>query len=261
MILKKSGNINLYQFESFIGLPIKHGIFLRHGGCSPKPFDSLNLSTTVGDSRENVIRNRNSILTALNIDDNRFFDVWQVHSSKVIMTDRPRNRDENYLRGDAIITKTRNIALLMRFADCVPILLMDPVNHAIGIVHAGWIGTLNKIVQKTVRDFINYFHSDPKKLRAGIGPSIGVDHYEIGKEVADKAQKVFPKNWNEIIQNRKGSLFLDLWKANESSLQEIGVEQIEIAGICTVCHIDDFFSHRGENGKTGRFGALISLNE
>ena len=245
----------LFDKEQKIG----HGIFLRHGGCCPEPWRSLNLSTTVGDSRENVIENRTRIMKVLNISKDDYFDVWQIHSTNVVKTNKPRSRDQNYIQADAIITNKPGVALLMRFADCVPILLYDPIHCVIGLVHAGWIGSIQKIAKKTVEKMEEDYGSIKEKIIAGIGPSIGVDHYPVGAEVIEQTKKSFPLDWEKLIQKRGSQDYLDLGRTNELVLQESGVVIIEHSRVCTASNINDWYSHRGEKGKTGRFGVVICL--
>jgi YfiH family protein len=127
---------------------IKHGVFMRHGGCSPQPWSSLNLATSVGDSAEDVIENRDRISDALGLERNSFYDVWQVHSTKVVYAGQPRKIGRDHIKADAIITDQKNVALLMLFADCVPILLYDPERSIAACAHAGWKGTFNQIALK-----------------------------------------------------------------------------------------------------------------
>lgn len=238
---------------------IVHGIFLRQGGCSPEPWKSLNLSTTVGDSRENVIENRTRIMKVLNLPKDGFFDVWQVHSTNVVETNKPRSCDQNYIQADSIITNKPGVALLMRFADCVPILLYDPIHNVIGLVHAGWIGSIKKIAKKTIERMEEVYGSNKEKVIAGIGPSIGVDHYPVGAEVIEQIKGSFPLDWENLIQKRGSQDHLDLSKTNELVLRESGVVNIEHSRICTASNISDWYSHRGEKRKTGRFGVVICL--
>jgi copper oxidase (laccase) domain-containing protein len=103
------------------------------------------------------------------------------------------------------------------------------------------------------------YRSDPRNILAAIGPSIAVDHYEIGAEVADQVKSAFGQDAEDLLVRTAESTHLDLWRANELLLEKMGVRNIETAGICTACNLQDWFSHRGEFGKTGRFGALIAL--
>jgi YfiH family protein len=147
----------------------------------------------------------------------------------------------------------------MRFADCVPILLHDPGKGVIGIAHAGWMGTLRDVAVATVNAMKKNYGSNPADIIAGIGPSIGPDHYEIG---ADVILQVMQKHGDEselFLKSHQGKIHFNLWEANRVALERAGVRQIEVSGICTACHTEDWFSHRAEKGRTGRFGALISL--
>jgi YfiH family protein len=260
MNIHQIGEISFISFPSFDKEEsIVHGIFLRHGGCSPDPWKSLNLSTTLGDSKENIIENRTRIMNVLNLPEDGFFDVWQVHSNNVIVTEKPRSRGQNYIQADAIICNTPGVALLMRFADCVPILLFDPVHHVIGIVHAGWAGSLQKIAKRTIEQMVQIYDTNPEKVFAGIGPSISVEQYPIGPEVIEWTKKSFPLDWDKLLITKDSKDHLDLWKTNELVLQESGVINIEHSMICTATNIGDWFSHRGERGVTGRFGIVICL--
>jgi YfiH family protein len=260
MNIHQKGLIRYITFSSFDKEErIVHSIFLRNGGCSLEPWKSLNLSTTVGDSRENVIENRTRIMKVLNLPKDDFFDVWQIHSTNVVETNKPRSRDQNYIQADAIITNEPGVALLMRFADCVPILLYDPIHYVIGLVHAGRIGSIQKIARKTVERMKEVYGTNPEKVIAGIGPSIGVDHYSVGAEVIEQTKRSFPLDWEKLIPKRGSQDHLDLWKTNELVLKESGVVNIEHSRICTASNTSDWYSHRGDKGKTGRFGVVICL--
>jgi copper oxidase (laccase) domain-containing protein len=103
------------------------------------------------------------------------------------------------------------------------------------------------------------YGSDPKHIVAGIGPSIGVDHYQVGAEVVSQFRQTYPRHAEQIFQTKNENAHLDLWTANALQLNDVGVHQVQISAICTACHLEDWFSHRAEKGKTGRFGALMSL--
>ncbi len=251
--------LTYFVFESFQKLGIKHGVFSRLGGVSPSPWKSLNLGGTVGDSRQNVIENRKKIFDIFGRNVSSIYDVWQVHSDIVLSSNQPRPLDQPHEQGDAILTNQSQITLFMRFADCVPILLYDPVQHVVGIVHAGWQGTVKKIAAKTVEKMVETYRSDPKNILAGIGPSIGPDHYTIGEDVISQVKQSYNGHSNEILIGGSKSTKMNLWKANEIALKEAGVVQIEQANICTACDLQHWYSHRAEHGKTGRFGALITL--
>lgn len=258
--IHKNDLISYYTFGSLDKYGIVHGIFMRHGGCSPKPWKSLNLATSVGDSAKNVIENRKRISTALDIEHDSFFDVWQVHSCKTVTATKPRKIGENHIQADAILTHKNNISILMLFADCVPILFYDPVKEVIAAAHAGWQGTFKKVAAETVMAMKDEFDCKAQDIIAAIGPSICVNHYQVGENVIDAARSAI-NNCNQVISKNNKGYHVDLQKSNQLILEEAGVKHIEQAGICTMCHNQDWFSHRGENGKAGRFGAVITLKK
>jgi len=251
-----------FSFNSLSEHKIIHGVFTRHGGVSSAPYASLNIGGSNGDRKEDVIENRHRLFDAVGLDMNHYFDVWQVHSNRVIATTSPRSQNEPQQQADAIITNTPGLSLLMRFGDCVPILLYDPGKKVIGIVHAGWIGTLKRVCQNAVNQMSHTYNCCAGDIVASIGPSISVDHYEVGYEVLHQFQAQFGEDADQFFYlPQDGKPHLDLWAANEYQLKYAGVGTIENSRICTACHSDDWYSHRQEKGKTGRFGAVISLKE
>lgn len=259
MSFQTNGELNYYQFDSF-DRALYQAVFTRKGGASPEPWASLNMGGTVGDDRRNVNENRQRALTALRRDLNNVYDVWQVHGTEVVIARVPRTPPEPHSKADAILTDQPGLTLMMRFADCVPIFLHDPIRHVAGIVHAGWLGTVLGTALASVQAMQAEFGSDPANLLAGIGPSIGPDHYEIGADVVLRVRQAFGIDTSGLLAERGEHTYLNLWAANRLQLERAGVKQIEIAGLCTACHIDDWFSHRAEHGRTGRFGALIGIN-
>lgn len=256
----KEREIKYYQFSILEITGVHHAIFTRHGGISPSPWKSLNFGGSVGDNLDRVQQNREKALNALNIKSDKVFDVYQVHSDVVKVTERALLPNEDHIKADAIITRKPGITLLMRFADCVPILLYDPAKHVIGIVHAGWIGTVNKIAALTVGIMIKEFGTKPEDIIAGIGPSIGPDHYSVGDDVLQRVKMSFGDFADKLIIHDNGKDYFNLWKANTEILNQVGVEKIENSGICTSCNKFDWYTHRGEHGKTGRFGAVMMLD-
>ncbi len=252
--------LEYFQFESFDRSKVDHGIFTRKGGVSPTPWVSLNLGGTVGDERANVVENRRRIYAVMERRVESIFDVWQVHSADVICTSHPRPLEAAHEKGDAILTDNPEVTLFMRFADCVPVLLHDPVRQVIGVVHAGWQGTVKKVVRHAVEKMMDQYGSHSDDIIAGIGPSIGPDHYQIGTDVLEQVQTSFGKRADEILINTNERMHLDLWKANAILLEEAQVGSVAIAGICTACDLGRWYSHRAEHGKTGRFGAFLALS-
>jgi YfiH family protein len=256
--------IHQFQDISFItselldAYKVKHGFFMRHGGCSPYPWKSLNMATSVGDSRENVIENRKRVADSLQIARSSFYDLWQVHSNDVVVAEKPRPKDEPHIQADAVVSNKLNVALLMQFADCVPMLFFDPEQNVIASAHAGWKGTLSGIAGETIKMMAGKYECEPENIIAVIGPSICRDHYQIGEDVALKVKKVYAPNDNVLnIVNKK--IYLDLVAANKNILEKYGLLKIDIMNICTFCDKEDWFSHRGESGKTGRFASVVTL--
>lgn len=259
MPFQQTGSMLYYTFDSLDDAKVPHAIFTRQGGVSPKPWASLNLGGTVGDDPLRVAENRQRTFQTIGRDIGTLFDVWQVHSARVVYAEAPRNLKIPHHQADAILTDRMNITLLMRFADCVPILLYDPIRNVIGIVHSGWPGTVKCIPRAAVEAMQKAFNSRPEDILAAIGPSICLHHYEIGPDVEAQVRNAFGENATALLSSSNGSIHLNLWAANQFILEECGVRHIELAGLCTACHPEDWYSHRGENGQTGRFGVLIGL--
>lgn len=261
MKFHEAGALRYYSFDLFDQYDIPHGLFTRHGGVSPAPWYSLNLGGTVGDTRDHVIENRRRIFRVFDRPVGSIFDSWQVHGHEVLCAEEPRPLDDLHQKGDAILTNRREITLFMRFADCVPVFLFDPVKRVIGIVHAGWRGTVERAAAAAVERMSSRYGSRPADLLAGIGPSICVNHYEIGQShlVTEAVRDTFGNDAPVVLQQRNGATHFDLWKANQVVLEAAGVRHIEQSELCTYCHNQDWYSHRAEKGITGRYGALMAL--
>lgn len=259
MPFQSKAGIRYYQFKD-LGDDLIQAVFTRQGGVSPDPWAALNLGGTVGDDPERVRENRQRALKALDRNLDSIYDVWQVHGANVVVADAPRKMETPHLQADIILTRTPGITLMMRFADCVPILLHDPIRKVIGIAHSGWLGTVHGTARIAVEAMQAYFSSKPGDIHAAIGPSIGPDHYEIGPDVVIQVQQAFGDGADYLLKERIGAIYFDLWLANRMTLEQAGVNKIECAGLCTACHTEDWYSHRAERGRTGRFGAVIALN-
>ena len=225
------------------GMSTKIGDTSRHG------FE-MNLSYNVGDDPVNVEMNRKSFLSLLGISSSELAIPHQSHSENVRKVDTPGE----YENCDALITDTTGVALLVTVADCVPILLFDPIQNVIGVVHAGWRGTANAIVQRAVYKMQEEFKTNAENMLVFIGPSAGACCYEVSEEVAVKfANKIVPYNSIKI--------FVDLKKENASQLKQLGVVtgNIEISVHCTICEKQLFHSFRRDGKSAGRMMAVICL--
>ena len=256
MPIHHQDDLRYFQFDN---LKARHAIFTRHGGLSPEPWSSLNVGGTVGDDLTRVRANRDLSLKALGCVPESVFDVWQVHGIDVVCAIAPRPEGASLRQADIILTDKCELTLYMRFADCVPILFHDARKSVVGVAHAGWRGTLRDVAGYTVDVMIKNYGSNPADIVAGIGPSIGPDHYEIGSDVILQVMQKFGDESEQFLKSHNGKIHFDLWKTNKILLERAGVGKIEVAEICTACHTADWFSHRAEKGRTGRFGALISL--
>jgi YfiH family protein len=264
MPFHQSNTIRYYSFDILDEVGVAHGVFTRRGGVSSQPWNSLNVGATVGDDPGNVHKNRLRAFQALHRPFESLFDVWQVHGTEVVCADAPRPAGQDHQKADVILTDRLGVTLFMRFADCVPIYLHDPVHQVVGLVHAGWLGTVRQAAAVAIQAMQARYGSRPQEVLAGIGPSIAAHHYEVGSEVISQVQAAFGAEAFGLLRSpdgasSEGHALLDLWAANRLVLERAGVRQIEIAGICTACCLEDWYSHRAEKGRTGRFGALIAL--
>jgi YfiH family protein len=249
----------LYQSERLLQFSnLAHGVTTRHGGTSPAPFDSLNLSAHVGDDVERVNENLERVHRALGLERAATVDASQAQADQVAHVTAAQ-RGTRIKGVDGLITDAPGIPLMLHFADCVPILLYDPAHRAIGIAHAGWRGTVAKVLTNTVNAMHAAFGTESQTLIACIGPSIGPCCYEIGADVRARVETAFPGT-TDLLLRRNGTSHLNLWESNAVQLRALGVQDIEIAAVCTADHTHDFYSWRRENAMTGRFAALIALH-
>jgi YfiH family protein len=247
-----------YQFETMLALT--HGIFTRHGGVSRGPWGALNLGGNVGDDPAAVAENYRRVYDVLGVDGERACSTWQVHGNDTVIVDRPIPGRRWVALADGLVTDQPGVPLVMRYADCVPILFHDPVQNVIGVAHAGWRGTVQGAGMSVVQTMVDAFGCNVADIRAGVGPSIGPDHYQVGEEVVAAVEDYFGEGHTLIRRDpTDGTAYLDLWAANALDLQRHGLHHVEVAAICTASNTDDFFSHRAEHGQTGRFVAVMSL--
>lgn len=254
-------------FSHFDPAIATHAVSTRLGGKSEIPYLSLNLGLHTGDDVSVVRENRRLFCQAVGLDFNKVVTAEQIHGANVVAvgTQHAGKGVTEYataIKGtDALITNEPNLALMLFFADCVPVLILDPIRKAIGLSHAGWKGTVAKIAQKTVLAMQSEFGTKPEECLVGIAPSIGPCCYEVDSRVANQFKDEFV-NWENILQPYQSKWKLNLWLANQVQLLEIGVksENIIISEVCTACNQELFFSYRSEQGITGRIAAAICLN-
>lgn len=253
-----------YTFESLAGRGVAAHVSTRHGGVSPEPWRSLNFSVRRGDTPERVEENRRRLAEAVGYAPTAVVVCKQVHGTgvaKVDWTDAGRLQEG----ADALITDAVGLPLSLVFADCVPVLLFDPVQRVLGICHAGWRGSVQGAAAATLWALQAAYDTNPADVLAGIGPSIGPASYEVGAEVIELAHARLPhaERYFTYPNGPERNPHFDLWLANTDQLVEAGVPlaQIEVSAMDTAQHIDEFFSHRAERGQCGLFCMVAWLKE
>lgn len=250
MYFEDRNDIHYGKFLCFNPFPFIHAVFsTRLGGVSRPPFDSLNLGIMTEDAKDHVDENRKRFFEAVGIDNQNIVIQKQVHETRSEYAREPAFLDCT----DAAFTDQPGVFLTVSAADCVPVLFADPQKRIVGVIHAGWRGTLQNIVYQTIEKVKKQFRIDGSGIVAVIGPSISVKHYEVSNEVADQFDPAF------VMQNGSSKPHLDLWKANQAQLRKAGVASIFISAYCTMERQDLFFSHRGSGGKSGRMLGAIGI--
>ena len=190
----------------------------------------------------------------------RAVSCWLVHSVKTLVVNGQTPAKGKLEKADAIITNEVDRPLVMRYADCVPLLVYDPVRRAIGLGHAGWRGTVRGMAATIVDDMQSAFGCRPRDLQVVIGPAISRRNYQVGAEVVTQADSYFGADAGVVVwDSADGTANFDLWRANQLDFARQGVTEVEVMDICTFENTDEFYSHRAEKGLTGRFGVVISL--
>ena len=275
-----------------------HGFSTRIGGFSRAyGKGDLNLGFTKDDAKATVERNRAAFLCGLGAVTRKRFgsrnpgaSLWpvvtlrQIHSDLIHCVDSVPNEP---LTGDGLITATPGVLLAIQTADCLPVILVDPTHHAVGVFHAGWRGTAKRIVEKGVGEMHRCFGSRPRDLKAAIGPGIHGCCYEVGEEVRTKFDSQFAYGTSLFREVKESDpvrekypllfltarapghselpikIFLDLVEANRQQLLAAGVRKknIDASPLCTNCRPDLLFSYRAENGKTGRMMGVVGVRD
>jgi YfiH family protein len=280
-IARQSGGLEILQVPAFAKLPwLVHGFSTKPGGVSNQDTERvLNLGFTEWDTKENVLENRRRFQSALDATDLKLISLKQIHSDVIHLFDAA---PVEVCHGDASVTNRPGLLLGVQTADCVPILLVDPKKCAIASIHAGWRGTLQRIVLKAIGQMQMQFKTKPADLLAAIGPSIGGCCYEVGTEVATQFLSQFAKAPKWFDEFRTGdepnpiqwlnmrppghepppkNVLLDLRKANRAQILSAGLraQNIFLSDLCTACRRDLLFSYRKEGPQSGRMMSVIGL--
>ena len=245
-----------------------HGFSTRFGGMSRGIYSSMNLSFTRGDDESCVKENYRRISDAMGFDMNSIVTSDQTHTNNVRkVTEKDRGKGivipRDYTDTDGMNTNVPGLDLATFNADCVPLYFADPVNHAIGLSHSGWRGTVQKIGAVTIEKMSEEYGSNPKDLKVAIGPSICQDCYEVSEDVIEEFEKVFDKKYRNSLFYRKenGKYQLNLWMANKIIFLEAGIpeENISMPNLCTCCNPEFLFAHRASHGKRSNLGAFLGI--
>lgn len=260
---KRFGNLVGYEFELFkAGGALKTFITTKGKNAPNNCYTGLNLGLNSGDNLERVKECRKNVGDSLK---GRLIFPDQTHGDRiVVVTATMLEMGEVKLMAeltatDALITDVKGCWLSILTADCIPIILFDPVKMVIAAVHAGWRGLENRIVIKTIDKMVAEFGCDVTQIKVGIGPAICQNHYEVGKDVADVFSDEFSNAVKKGDNSRKWQL--DLVSICSQMLMQKGIaaHNIEKSGFCSYCNESDFYSYRRDKGKTGRMATGIAL--
>jgi YfiH family protein len=267
--LRQRAGLDVLTWPAFDGYPLDVLVTTRQGGVSQGPYQSLNLGLHVADDPASVLENRRRAGAALGVGLGDMVFCNQSHARNVhIVEAKDRGRgadgqDDAIADTDALVTAEPGIALVVMVADCVPIVLYDPVRHVVACVHAGWRGTVARVCAAAVAAMVS-LGSRPADIIAGLGPAIDPDRYQVGDDVAAAARECFDAGGAaaEVIRpDGTGKWLFDLWRANRILLGEAGLrpENVHVAAVPTGAPCGRFFSDR-EARPCGRFAALARLH-
>lgn len=252
---------NLKQYEHIL----THCFTTRLGGVSQGPFSSLNLSFNRNDVRENVCENYRRLADAIGVDYDKIVLSNQIHDNKIKIVStadagKGLTTESDIVGFDGLSTNQPGIPLVTFYADCVPVLFLDPVKKAITAVHSGWKSTVKNISYEALVLMKNTYNSNYEDIIVAIGPSICMNCFEVGKEVYDSFKEKF--HWcDKYTEYRNGKYYMDLQRIIKHVLLKTGVPEknILISDVCTKCNTDLFFSYRGDKGRTGGLAAVMML--
>lgn len=276
MKTNRAGEMEYLTFPAFeeTGI-VTHMVSTRTGGVSRGIFASMNYNYKRGDDPAAVDENFRRTAAVFGTGTDAFVCGEQTHTTNVrIVTEDDRGkgvtREKNYTDVDGLVTDVPGLILSTFYADCVPLMFVDPVKRVIGCSHSGWRGTVAEMGRVTVETMERVYGCRPEDILAGIGPSICKNCYEVSADVAEAFFGLFSEErygfckTEDILERKEnGKYRLDLRKANEAVLFGAGIlpGHLSVSGLCTCCHPDYLFSHRASQGKRGNFGAFIMLRK
>ena len=239
------------------------GFSTRHGGVSRAPYNSLNLGFGTDDLKSHVEGNRVNFCRAFDIQPHQLLTIKQVHGTNLLLID-DENLDLSHfltVESDGIITNQRGFMIGVLVADCIPLLLHHPAKGVVAAVHVGWRGAANGIIARAIESMQAHFHCAPEEILAAVGPGIGAHRFELDRPVRE-AFRNGSGFWDLISKEVSlGHWQVDLSLSCRLQLEAVGIQSrnIDVAKDCTCCHQELFFSHRRDNGLTGRQLGFIHL--
>lgn len=236
---------------------LTHAFSTKEGGYSRSKIFGNNLAFHVNDDLEAVKKNHLYFSKAMGYSSGRLVHMNQIHGNSIVIIDKGYDLLQ-IPQCDAIITDLKNTPLMVMVADCIPILIYDPIKEVIAAVHAGRAGAFGKILPKTIQKIKEHYQSELKDLIIVLGPSIHQCCYEVGAEIKHEATE---KGVDFAIQTKNSKYYLGLQDILSNQLQDMGIkkDQIEYSPYCTSCNNDLFYSYRAEKNVCGRFCGLIML--
>ncbi len=275
-LLFHDGDVPYFSFPNLDRLGLRNGFSTRLGGVSTGFLSSMNLSfgSVMPDGSlrekepaENVRENYRRMCRSLGMNVKRVVLSYQTHTTNIrTVTEEDAGKGpffkRDYTDVDGLITNVPDMPLVTLYADCVPLYFADPVRKCIGLSHAGWRGTVNRMACVTVSKLHETFGSRPEDLYAAIGPSICRDCYEVGEEVASEFEDVFGNKSKKILTEKEnGKYLLDLWESNRIMMLRAGIpeDHIVVTDVCTRCNPELLYSHRVSGNNRGLLGAFLSL--
>lgn len=263
------GGVVYLTFPILEQLPgIVHGFSTRLGGASQGDVGTMNLSFSRESSRQNVEENYRRLAKAIGYEPERLVCSRQTHTTNVrVVTEEDCGigfcRSGDYDNIDGLVTNVPGIPLMTFYADCVPLLLADPVHRAIGCAHSGWRGTAANMGKAALEVMKREYGTEAKDVITAIGPSICQDCYEVSEDVIDQFREVYPRKiWSDLFYEKQtGKFQLNLWEACRQNFLMAGVlpEHISLPDLCTCCNPKFLFSHRASRGNRGNLAAVVML--
>ncbi len=263
---RKAGKIQYFEPKILAGAGVSvQGFTTRHEGVSRPPYNSLNLGLGTLDSPHSVEGTRSLLARHFGTGLDRLVTVNQVHGDDLLVIDEPNPDYFHFLKVDCdgIVTNQPGVMIGVCVADCIPVLLLDPVRGVVAALHAGWKGTAAGIAGKGVKALVKLFDTDPRDVLAAVGPGIGSCCYEVDAPVTDAFRKNGQDTTLFAADKGGGKFRLDLAEANRQQLLRSGITEgnIEVAKLCVSCNRELFFSYRRDGGETGRQMGFIMLKE